>query len=110
MNDYNDGKIHGWNGGDCPVHPKTVVEYWLRGGLIDNDPAGLLKWQHGKNTADIIAFRVTKVHREPKMVWVNEYPSDGFPRAYDSEAGAKCGARPSAIRIAVKYQEVIEND
>ena len=29
-NTYNDGKWHGWNGGECPVHPKTVVDYlWL---------------------------------------------------------------------------------
>lgn len=28
--DYNDGKIHGWNGGECPVHPETVVMAWHR--------------------------------------------------------------------------------
>ena len=22
---YNDGRWHGWNGGECPVHPETVV-------------------------------------------------------------------------------------
>ncbi len=27
MTDWNNGQIHGWNGGDCPVHPETVVEY-----------------------------------------------------------------------------------
>jgi transposase len=27
MIDYNDGKWHGWNGGECPVHPESVVEY-----------------------------------------------------------------------------------
>lgn len=25
MTDYNDGKWHGWNGGKCPVHPKSNV-------------------------------------------------------------------------------------
>ena len=24
--DYNDGKIHVWSGGECPVHPKSEVE------------------------------------------------------------------------------------
>lgn len=26
---YNDGTIHGWNGGDCPVHPETVVKVYF---------------------------------------------------------------------------------
>ena len=26
MEDYNDGGWHLWNGGECPVHSKTVVE------------------------------------------------------------------------------------
>ena len=25
MTNYNDGRWHGWNGGECPVHPETVV-------------------------------------------------------------------------------------
>ena len=27
MTSYNDGKWHGWNGGECPVHPETEVEF-----------------------------------------------------------------------------------
>jgi hypothetical protein len=27
MTDYNDGKWHGWNGGECPVHPKSKCEF-----------------------------------------------------------------------------------
>ena len=26
MTGYNDGKWHGWNGGECPVHPKSRVQ------------------------------------------------------------------------------------
>ena len=26
MTNYNDGKWHGWNGGECPVHPKSMVD------------------------------------------------------------------------------------
>ncbi len=26
MTNYNDGKWHGWNGGECPVHPDSEVE------------------------------------------------------------------------------------
>ena len=90
------------------MHPKSKVEYWLRGGLRDKDPATGLFWRHNGSTADIIAFRVTKVHREPKVIWVNEYASSKF--VYQSEERAKRNSGASAIRTAVKYQEVIEND
>jgi len=32
MTDYNDGEWHLWHGGDCPVHPKSVVD------IIWHDP------------------------------------------------------------------------
>lgn len=44
MTDYNDGKIHGWNGGDCPVHPETEVLVWLRNGEIQDRIAYGLTW------------------------------------------------------------------
>lgn len=107
MTDYNDGKIHGWNGGECPVHPKSVVEYWLREGGADGECADNLAWVHIGHSSDIIAFRVTKGHVEPKTIWVNEY-ADGPPRAHITENGAKNAARDGATRVAIKYQEVIE--
>ena len=43
---YNDGKIHGWNGGDCPVHPKSRVRAWYRNGSIMNgEQANNLTWE-----------------------------------------------------------------
>lgn len=108
MTDYNDGQIHGWNGGECPVHPKTRVLYWLRGGARDENPANELSWRHSRSTADIIAFRVTKVHHEPKTIWVNEYKTGMI--SYHTEGEAKRAQHPALVRIAVKYQEVIEND
>jgi len=67
---YNDGKWHGWNGGECPVHPESVVEYlWhdtnqnrfgsaqRMAGYDENDerPA----WPH------VIRFRVITPYEEP---------------------------------------------
>lgn len=111
MTDYNDGKIHGWNGGTCPVHPKTEVEYWMRGGDKSRNIAKTLDWSHAKTFRcyDIIAFRVTKIHREPKTIWVNEYSEDNRGVAYFSEEEAKEHVK-YCTRIAVKYQEVIENE
>jgi hypothetical protein len=105
MTDYNDGLIHGWNSGECPVHIRTVVKFWLRGGSIVEDAAGLARWLHIDSSGDIIAFRVVEPHFEPKTVWVNEYP-DGRPRSYNSKHGATNAARDSATRIAVEFREV----
>jgi hypothetical protein len=107
-NDYNDGQIWGWNGGECPVHPETVVEVWFRCKDSDIWPAGGLEWKHTCEYDDIIAFKVVKQHVEPKVIWVNEY--EGFRQwaAYPDEQEAKNGAGTAATRIAVKYVEVKE--
>ena len=106
--DYNDGKFHGWNGGECPVHPKTVVEFWTCKGYRAARNSGDLIWDH-INKDYIIAFRVSKVHREPKTIWVNE--SEGIIYgAYLSEEAARRTTYPNTTRVAVKYQEVIENE
>lgn len=107
--DWNDGTIHGWNGGDCPVHPETVVELFFRGQIpSDECVADDLEWYHGKIASDIIAFRVVKAYVEPKVIWVNE-EADGIHVAYDSEEKASnCAVHSLVTRIAVKYQEVRE--
>lgn len=105
--DWNDGTIHGWNGGDCPVHPETVVEFWMRGdGWADYCKAGELDWVHSEKSFDIIAFRVVKQHVEPKVIWVNE-GKKGF-KTYATEADALKYARAEHLRIAVKYVECKE--
>ena len=62
---YNDGLWHGWNGGECPVHPKTKVELvagnWLASGIA----AGEHDWG-GDQKYPIIAFRVVKEFQEPR--------------------------------------------
>lgn len=106
MIDYNDGKIHGWNGGECPVHPETIVNIWFRGSGYDEVfTAKVLRWSHNYNDGDVIAFRVTKAHREPKTIWVNEYKT--MKSGWDTEDEARQrGQQHDAIRIAVEYREV----
>lgn len=43
---------------------------------------------------------------EPKIIWINEYPDKGY-RIHLSKESANRYAAPDAIRVAVKYQEVL---
>lgn len=56
MTNWNDGTIHGWNGGDCPVHPETLVRYWLRNMAIATETyrASGLRWTHRDESGDFI--------------------------------------------------------
>ena len=67
MTDYNDGKIHGWNGGQCPVHPKSRVSVisgtWNNVANFHEKFAGDLVWDC------IFAFRVIKPYTEPREMW-----------------------------------------
>lgn len=107
MVNYNDGNIHGWNGGDCPVHPYSNVRVWLREGVVNEGIAKRLIWCH-KNAYyyDIVAFQVLNQYVEPKTIWANEYKHDIF--VYTSKEEAESGAGVNAIRKAVKYVEVQE--
>lgn len=111
MTDYRDGTIHGWNGGECPVHPNDEVRVWLRDGSRLVDPAGLFAWRHSargnERRRDIIAFQVTEKHEEPLTIWVNTWP-DGGAEAYTSKAEAEENSSVECPRIAVKFQEVKE--
>jgi hypothetical protein len=70
MANYNDGNFHGWNGGECPVHPKSRV-----GGVgyvNDNSlPSTLSNWAARDFDWEGFrgAFRVTKEHKEPREWW-----------------------------------------
>lgn len=105
MTNYNDGTIHGWNGGDCPVHPETLVKVWLRAGMTDEVKGRTFRWSHN-GSGDIIAFQVVKEYVEPKVIWVNEYAPGTYFVYDDEDTAGKC-AQPNATRIAVKYVEAI---
>lgn len=102
MTDYNDGKWHGWDGGECPVHPKTLVQAADYNGISPIIYADDLNWEPITENK-IAAFRVVKKFEEPKVVWVNEYKDYVF--AHTSEKEARDTAASNALRVAVKYVE-----
>lgn len=67
MTDYNDGNWHPWNGGECPVHPKSLVQVMVRDGIVSSErqPARAYEWDED-HTGTIVAFRVVKEHKEPR--------------------------------------------
>lgn len=98
MTDYNDGKWHRWNGGECPVHPKSVVgAVWHDDNLnqvgIRVDCAGGGAWHN-----QILKFRVIKEHREPREWWLVKNGSSSW--AFNSAREAKT-AYPGCTPIHV---------
>lgn len=73
---YNDGKWHGWGGGECPVHPETVVETKDLDGYEEEVNSGAVNWDHGFGCNDIVAFRVIKEHKEPREFWIVKAPNE----------------------------------
>lgn len=109
MTDYNDGEWHLWDGSDrLPegVHPRSLVtQVWHDEktgdcGIHENAPA------HNRAWDQTLKFRVTKPHREPRVIWVNEY-SDEFI-AHKTEDMALKVAQSDVTRIAVRYVEAPE--
>lgn len=69
--EYETGKWYGWNGGECPVHPQTVVDAVWRyadGSIKERQQlelAGNWTWD-GNPHGTIIAFRVITPYVKPK--------------------------------------------
>jgi len=65
MTEYNDGKWHGWSGGECPVDLLATVDHiWLfndgtGSSFVRDTPAGNVAFL-GNEYGQMIAFRVTK--------------------------------------------------
>jgi hypothetical protein len=106
MTDYNDGKWHGWNGGECPVHPSTVIEAIWDDGSRAHICADEITWEAG-NT-EPCAFRVISPHREAREFWVNMY-EDGFCNAYLSADEANRYASISRVEL-IHVREVMDDN
>lgn len=104
MVDYNDGNWHGWNGGECPVHPDSVVEYvWVGscGPVVEEESANMVCWK-GYKGSFIAAFRVVKEHKEPREFWIDVHGC-----VHDDLESARF-ASPYASPIHVR--EVVSDD
>lgn len=82
MTDYNDGKWHGWNGGECPVHPKSIVQIQKANetrkdveneSTLCHNEGEYWDWSNDGNEGDIIAFRVIKPYREARVLWMKPH-------------------------------------
>jgi hypothetical protein len=109
MTDYNDGEWRLWDGSDrLPdgVHPESLVTHIWHDentggcGMTKDAPANNRAWSH------TLKFRVTKPHREPRVIYVNEYADGGI--GYNNPDIARRAAMQSATSIAVRYVEAPE--
>ena len=98
MINYNDGNWHGWNGGECPVHPKSMVEATGYEGArksttaFSNYTSGLFPWDNFRG-----AFRVVKEYREPREFWIVGQMLLAFPSAREAKT-ALPGCTPIHVR------------
>lgn len=79
MTDYNDGKWHNWDGGECPVHKYTHVWCVVKEGTVSNIHAESANWSVG----GVEAFKVINEYKEPREFWL----FDG--EVYSSKEGAE---------------------
>ena len=108
MTNYNDGKWHGWNGGECPVHPQTFVEVQHK--IRSTGFAVSYRWGIDVDVHDgpsaIIAFRVIKEHREPREFWI-AWPLAGAHAGPHVLIG-KPSAGLTGYRDPIHVREVLE--
>ena len=107
MTNYNSGEWFGWNGGECPVHPDTVVEIVTTEGSSEG-PALAFVWDESDHLNNwIVAFRVVKEYRESLEVYLSEWIQ------YDILSGKPCAKSTWSecspdTPGAVLFREVIE--
>lgn len=116
MADYNDGEWHGWNGGECPVHPKTEIEVVYRhknGNLFTTIGVTFgFVFIHRDDYMNLIVFRVIKPYVEPPEPlerWVNVYPAPRAMIAYLTREEADIGASANRIRCGL-FREVMPDE
>jgi len=114
MTDYNDGLWHGWNGGECPVHPESVVNYAsTHNGNSGDIPARALNWAWADSHRlyPVIAFRVVKAYREPRECWsygAHILYTEAEAIAFRNAVAADYPGKGYETNPITKWREVIE--
>lgn len=107
MNNYNDGLWHGWNGGgECPVHPESMVECEFYGGddggfISEARQAETFAWN--AKTVRVVAFRVIKAYKEPREFWLV-----GAGAVYNSQEKAEHVAKAIGGCEIIHVREVLK--
>ncbi|CAB4140902.1 hypothetical protein UFOVP399_12 [uncultured Caudovirales phage] len=104
---------YGWNGGDRPVHAKTIVDTVdVDGGTWRGEACGA-DWSHDNRTNDIAAFRITKLYVDPpkpREWWIADFGTDSQSwLAYGSREAVNEGALVGSAKI-VHVREVLPED
>jgi hypothetical protein len=106
---YNDGKWYGWDGGECPVHPETMVETVWVNGDCKKGVASRWKWRVEGQIQYMIAFRVIKEHREPREWWSLWSPSGNLIGNFTKDsAHRKNDTHYNGKGCVIHVREVIE--
>lgn len=109
MTNYNDDKWHGWNGGECPVHPKTIVDAVTTLVALPASVAGAIGGWEADHSNPIVAFRVVKEYREPREWWcVGEHMHTTFDAAARFLADLQVGNPGMDFGKVYRVVEVLE--
>ena len=111
MTDYNSGDWYGWNGGECPVHPETLVDTILMNGSKVRRraiyAAGNQNWIREPSEFDIVAFRVVEEYKGPREVYLSEWRQYNLLNGKAEEKNVWSECSPDTPG-AVLFREVIE--
>lgn len=104
---YNDGRWHGWNGGECPVMPRDVVE--VQHISRQTSEAECFDWGYG-GRSQIVAFRVIKEHKEPRE-WFGWMGASGHCEFFNTEEGLNDHVEKFGRDITrFKVREVLDDE
>ena len=86
-----------------------VMQAYVDGKTVEVSNSNVNNWMEVAGTISPVwnwdEFRY-RIKPEPRTIWVNEY--GGSDVAHKTEEDAWDGARPQAVRTAVKYVEVTD--
>jgi hypothetical protein len=84
MTNYNDGNWHGWNGGECPVHPNTEVDVGIGRRYFGETTVRRVEAK-AFNWDAIRGFRVINEYKEPRSGHdVNRWHSNPYEELRNS--------------------------
>jgi hypothetical protein len=113
MTNYNDGEWHFWNGGECPVHPKTMIEFVYHDGAKSVGYNKCCAGPHDDTYAHaawerVIRFRVVIPYVEPKppLEHWSVYFGDMIGGSWTDEGAARSVAEQYLHARVVHMREV----
>lgn len=104
LTEYETGVWYGWNGGECPVHPKSMVEIVTRHGEQEALPAE--SWIWDCTYSPIRAFRIVEPYAAPLEVWIPISAGVCLGANFGTEEQASQAARGRPCARVALFREV----